>query len=175
MAYQLFIEGPEGAGKTTLATAVARAWFPRPSITHKLTGGLSSDPGLVNSLLKVTEAFDNEWLFIWDRCWLSDAVYAELLNRKPLWTPALIAYEESRPYSHRLLLTASHYDENARTKVGCLVAEEAEAYQRLASMHWTRVHSEVTAQQVIRWMTMPLQQLMEDSRQRRIDDGIRPA
>lgn len=77
----LVLDGPEKAGKSTLAHEVIarwqgrteyRHWGPVRSITEYLsaiiidTGTLSGDPGR---------------LIVWDRSWLSECVYPRLLNR----------------------------------------------------------------------------------------------
>ncbi len=151
MAKFIAIEGPEGSGKSTLVKEIQTAWQGPSHAIHFAKQG-STDPQFVADRLEDIVNLPNNYLIIFDRCWLSDAVYSELLgNREPEWSP-----EEVRGIEHiaqvngvvLILLCGSHYPNGATSKIGVPIFEEVAAYHTFASSNWIRMW-EPTAQEVI--------------------------
>lgn len=139
MARLVFIEGPEGSGKSTLAQQLQRDWLPKPSLIVKASGQGSTEPELVYNMLGIFRHLSDDYKVIWDRCWLSDFAYQELLGRPSQWTQTQawdLEQELVEGGAEFYLLPLSYADKNARTKVGVLVAEEEDAYQGVAAPWW---------------------------------------
>jgi hypothetical protein len=86
----LVIDGPEKAGKSTLAAALVHWWsdmYPEGSGTPpariRKWSRLDDGRWAVDSVYRdaLVEDSQYEGLVIWDRSWASEAVYAQLLNR----------------------------------------------------------------------------------------------
>lgn len=90
----LLIEGPDGAGKSTLANFIAKR-VPNARIQH--FGAPENDEQAYNYYKVYAEAVNNvkdDELVIFDRCWLSDSVYGPVLRDRLEMVPDKIEYLE---------------------------------------------------------------------------------
>jgi len=80
----ILIEGPEKAGKSTLATALAKVLAPmtdRVEVRHMVGRAKPDDRVYSRQLAEDTAAGSSDLIAVWDRCWPSEYVYGTLLHQ----------------------------------------------------------------------------------------------
>lgn len=94
------IEGPDGAGKTTLAEKIVKA-TPHARIVH--FGAPATDAEAFNyweTYAKALEAVGEGETVIIDRCWISDLVYGPVMRNRVEMTPMMAAMLNSMVVAH---------------------------------------------------------------------------
>lgn len=73
----IILDGPEKAGKTTIANVLKQKY----GATVRHWGPVQPDDRVYAPVLQGDTLFDPEHLYVWDRCWPAEYVYARLLGR----------------------------------------------------------------------------------------------
>ena len=150
MAELIYLEGVEGSGKSTLCLQLQRTWT-GPSACIHLARRYSSAKVLMDQVLDLARILPDDFLIVVDRCWLTDIMYHDTIDRVPEWSynprawqPAMNASEMEEEVSKlgiMVLLNKSHYEPDRLTKMGIRVGQEQESYNRVASERWIRMEA----------------------------------